>query len=79
MLEGTVVAGSAASQIIEKAGLWRGRKEKTAWFGWISKREALKCKNCCNQKDKTSRDKEESQSCNYVWVEDGVFLDITNE
>lgn len=55
------------------------QKGEKAWFGWISKREDLKCKNCCNRKDKTSRDKEGSQSCNYVWVEDGVFLDITNE
>lgn len=38
------------------------------------KEGASKSKNCCNQGDK-----EGSQSYNYVWEGDGLFLDIANE
>lgn len=38
------------------------------------KEGASKSKCCCNRGDKDG-----SQSYNYVWEGDGLFLDITNE
>lgn len=77
----TIVAVSAASQIIkwQVYGEAESRKKKKRVVDSDLKEGASKSKNCYKREDEAWRDKEGSQSYNYVWEGDGVFLDSTNE